>query len=73
MEFTRLDPENPEQNVRPPRKRGVAALVLVAAMDGLANALGWERTKEETVEVADAPKGGDGLSLDYKHLDPLEP
>ncbi len=73
VEFTRLDPDDPDQNVRPSRKRGTASSILMAAMLGLVDALGWERPKDETVEVADAPMGGDGLTLDYKHLEPLEP
>ncbi len=73
VEFTRLDPDDPDQNARPPRKRGTGSSILMAAMLGLVDALGWERPKDETVEVADAPMGGDGLTLDYKHLEPLEP
>lgn len=54
------------------RRRGTASSILMAAMLGLVDALGWERPKEETVEVADAPMGSDGLTLDYKHLEPLD-
>ena len=46
--------------------------MLMAAMLGLVDALGWERPKDETVQVADAPIGNDGLVLDYKNLEPLE-
>ncbi|MDH3680541.1 MAG: hypothetical protein OEV40_11390 [Acidimicrobiia bacterium] len=61
-----------DRSHRPARKRGTASSILMAAMLGLVDALGWERPKEETVEVADAPIGGDGLTLDYKHLEPLD-
>ena len=53
-------------------KRGKASSMLMAAMVGLVDALGWERPKEETVEVANAPIGDDGLILDYRHLEPLD-
>ena len=75
MEFEPLDPD--DQTPSPPRsassrKRGMASSILMAAMLGVVEALGWGRPKEETVEVADAPKGGDGLDLDYRHLEPLD-
>lgn len=54
------------------RKRGAASSVLMAAMLGLVDALGWERPKDDTVEVVNAPIGDDGLILDYRHLEPLE-
>lgn len=53
--------------------RVTASSILMAAMLGLVDGLGFERPKDETVEVADAPMGGDGLVLDFKHLEPLEP
>ncbi|MGI9614142.1 MAG: hypothetical protein ACR2QO_14625 [Acidimicrobiales bacterium] len=55
-----------------PRKRGAASSILMAAMLGLVDALGWERPKNEIVQVADAPSTGDDLELDYRHLPPLD-
>jgi len=55
-----------------PSKRSIAASILMAAMFGLADALGWERTTGEIVEVADAPSGGDGLDLRFGLLPPLD-
>lgn len=46
--------------------------MLMAAMLGLVDALGWERPKDEIVEVADAPATGDDLDLDFRHLPPLD-
>ena len=88
MEFVRLDPDDQppesdgpaarlhqaplEPQPRPATPRGTASSILMAAMLGLVDALGWERPKDETVEVANAPLGDDGLVLDYRHLEPLE-
>jgi hypothetical protein len=58
--------------VAPPRKRGTASSMLMAAMLGLVDALGWERPKDEIVEVADAPSTGDDLRLHFGHLPPLD-
>lgn len=55
------------------RPGGAVGSVLMAAMLGLAEALGWERPSEETVQIADAPMGDDGLKLNYRHLEPLDP
>lgn len=46
--------------------------MLMAAMLGLVDALGWERPKDEIVEVADAPSTGDDLRLHFGHLPPLD-
>ena len=62
----------PSGEAEPPPKRGVASSILMAAMLGLVDALGWERPKDEIVVVADTPSSGDGLRLDYGHLPPLD-
>ena len=59
-------------SVRRRRGRGTASSLLMAAMLGLVEALGWEKPKDETVEVADAPTGNGDLQLDYRHLDRLD-
>jgi hypothetical protein len=63
----------PNHSQQDPRRRGTVAMMLMAAMIGLAEALGWERPSQDTVEVADSPTGDDGLKLDYRHLEPLDP
>jgi len=68
MEYVRL---NPSEHIVG-RRRGLASSILMAAMLGLVDALGFERPKTETVEVADAPSGGDGLPLRYRNLDSLD-
>ncbi|MCP4227509.1 MAG: hypothetical protein GY773_29545 [Actinomycetia bacterium] len=67
-----FDQDAAEARPAPSRKRGTASSILMAAMLGIVEALGWERPKDETVEVADAPKGDDGLILHSRHLEPLE-
>jgi hypothetical protein len=57
----------------PARRRLTFTTMLVAAMVGFAEALGWERPSPDTVEVADGPIGDDGPKLDFGHLDPLDP
>ena len=66
------DPSPDAPRPKEGHKRGMASSILMAAMLGLVDALGWERPKDQTVEVADAPIGNDGLVLDYRHLEPLE-
>ena len=46
--------------------------MLMAAMLGLADGFGFERPRDDVVEVADAPIGGDDLEFDYGNLEPLD-
>lgn len=54
------------------RRRGTASSMLMAAMIGVAEALGYERPSEETVQVCDASPGDDLLPLTFGSLDPLD-
>jgi hypothetical protein len=55
--------------IPPPRPNGS---ILMAAMIGLANALGMERTTEPTELTQPGEPTGDGLDLDFGPLPPLE-
>jgi hypothetical protein len=54
------------------RQRGMVSSIMFAVLLGVVDALGWERPGAKMVEVADAPQGGPGPDLDYRHLDPLD-
>ena len=64
----------PSGQATPPRRRshGTASSMLMAAMLGLADGFGFDRPRDDVVEVADAPIGGDDLQLDYGNLEPLD-
>lgn len=59
---------------RPKAKPGAGPSILMAAMLGLADGLGFERPKTEIVmAVADASAGdGDKLDLEFGSLEPLD-
>lgn len=54
-----------------PRRTSTRGSILIAAMVGLAQALGWENIREQTVEVATAEIDG-GINLHFGNLPPLE-
>ena len=65
-----VDPDARPQPVPPPRPNGS---ILMAAMLGLANALGME-PKRQAIEMAQParPLDGDQLDLDFGALRPLD-
>lgn len=54
-----------------PRRTSARGSILMAAMVGLAQALGWENIREQTVEVAKADIDA-GLNLEFGKLPPLD-
>lgn len=65
-------PPTPEPPAARVRRRGTASSMLMAAMIGVAEALGYDRPSEETVQVSEAPTGDDVLPLTFGPLDPLD-
>ena len=66
-----VPPPEPEPIRRHPRRAGMAAQLLMAAMVGLGEALGFERPTDETVVLA-ADLTTDDLPLGFGPLPPLD-
>jgi len=67
-----MEMEPPAPGIAPKRRKnsGLAARILMAAMVGFIDALGWERPPTEVVQLAPDLNSGD-IPLEFGDLPPL--